>query len=107
LRDRIQEVASRAAEERAQLELERDVQREKMSRAVDREMAVARREKAVILKDLEVEQKERAAHHTIDRAKAAVKMIDEERADLQQREVAIQEEKAGLAARLVDMEVRT
>jgi hypothetical protein len=69
-------------------------------------MAVARREKAAILKDLEVEEKERAARHTIDYAKAAVKMVDEERADLQQREVAVQEEKAYLATRLVDMEVR-
>jgi hypothetical protein len=76
-----------------------------MRKAVDREMAVARREKAAILKDLEVEQKERATRHTIDCAKAAVKMIDEERADLQQREVAVQEEKARLTARLVDMEV--
>jgi hypothetical protein len=48
-------VASRAAEERAQLEQERDVQREKMRRVIDREMVVARWEKAVILKDLEVE----------------------------------------------------
>jgi hypothetical protein len=99
-------VASRAAEERAQLERERDVQREKLRRVVDREMAVTRQEKAAILKDLEVEQKEQATHHTIDCAKAAAKMIDEERADLRQPEVAVQEEKARLATRLVDMEVR-
>jgi hypothetical protein len=43
----------------------------------------------VILKDLEVDQKERAARHTIDSAKAAAKMIDEERSDLQQWEVAV------------------
>jgi hypothetical protein len=40
-------VASRAAEQRAQLEWERDVQREKMCRVIDREMAVALWEKAV------------------------------------------------------------
>jgi hypothetical protein len=99
-------VASRAIEEWAQLERECDVQREKLRRVIDQEMAVAWREKAAILKDLEVEQKERAARHTIDNAKAVAKMIDEERADLQQRELAIQEEKAHLAARLVDMEVQ-
>jgi hypothetical protein len=54
-----------------------------------------------------VEQKEQATRHTIDSAKAAAKMIDDEGADLQQREVAVQEEKARLATRLVDMEVRT
>jgi hypothetical protein len=73
-----------AAKERAQLKQEHDVQREKLRRVIDREMVVARREKAAILKDLEVEQKERAAQHTIDTAKVAAKMIDEEQADLQQ-----------------------
>jgi hypothetical protein len=40
LGDRIQVVASRAAEERAQLEREREVQREKMRRVINREIAV-------------------------------------------------------------------
>jgi hypothetical protein len=43
LRDHTQVVASRAAEERAQLERERDVQREKLRRVIDQEMVVARR----------------------------------------------------------------
>jgi hypothetical protein len=100
-------VASRAAEERAQMERERDVQHEKMRRVINRDTAITRREKAMTLKEAEVEQKERAARHTIDGAKAAMKIIDDERAVLQQREVAVREEKARLAARLADMEARS
>jgi hypothetical protein len=75
-------VTSRAAEERAQLERERDVQREKMRRVIDREMTVARREKVVTQKEVEVELKERTARLTIDGAKEATKMIDDEWAAL-------------------------
>jgi hypothetical protein len=67
LGDRIQAVSSRNAEERAQLEWERDVLREKMRRTIDREAAVAQREKAVIQRekaaiqrDLELEEKVQA-----------------------------------------------
>jgi hypothetical protein len=48
LGDRIQVVASRAAEERAQLERERNVQRGKIRRVIDREIAVTRWEKATV-----------------------------------------------------------
>jgi hypothetical protein len=68
-------VASHAAEEPAQLERERDVQRKKMRRVINREMAVAWKEK-------EVDLKERTAHHKIDGAKATAKMIDNKRAAL-------------------------
>jgi hypothetical protein len=71
------------------MERERDVQHEKMRRVINRDTAITRREKAMTLKEAEVEQKERAARHTIDSAKAAAKMIDEERSDLQQWEVAV------------------
>jgi hypothetical protein len=70
LGDRIQAVASRAAEKRAQLERESDVQREKMRRVIDRETVVAWREKAAIQKELEVEQKEQAARVIIDGERA-------------------------------------
>jgi hypothetical protein len=100
-------VASRATEERAQLEREREVQRKKMRRVIDREMAVATREKAVTRKEMEVELKELSAHHTIDTAKVMAKMIDDERATLNLREVAVQEEEARLAALRSDLEART
>jgi hypothetical protein len=77
-----------------------------MHRVIDREIAVARREKAATRKEEEVELKERTACHTIDGAKAAAKMIDDKRATLQQQEVAVQEEKARLAALQTDMESR-
>jgi hypothetical protein len=96
-------VASRAAEERAQLE----VQREKMRRVIDREMAVATREKVVTRKEMEVELKERSACHTIDTTKAMAKKIDDERATLNLREVAIQDEEACLAALRSGLEART
>jgi hypothetical protein len=46
-------VASCTTEEQAQLEREREVQREKMRRVIDREMAVATLEKAVTRKEME------------------------------------------------------
>jgi hypothetical protein len=55
LGDHIQVVASRTTEERAQLEQEREIQREKMRKVIDREIAVVSREKAVALKEMEVE----------------------------------------------------
>jgi hypothetical protein len=100
-------VASRTAEEQAQLERERDVQCEKMRRVIDREIAVGRREKAATQKEVEVELMERTAHHTIDGAKAAARMIDDERAGLQQREVAVQEKEARLVTLQTNLEVRT
>jgi hypothetical protein len=78
-----------------------------MRRVIDQEIAVARREKAATRKEEEVELKERTARHTIDGAKATARMIDDERAALQQREVAIQEEKARLTALQTDLEART
>jgi hypothetical protein len=107
LGDSIQVVASRTAKERAQLERERDVQREKMRRVIDQEMAVAHREKAATRKEAEVELKEQSARHTIDAAKSMAKMIDDERTVLKQREVAIQEEEAHLVALEIDLEART
>jgi hypothetical protein len=52
-------MSSRAAEERAQLEQEREVLREKLGRVIDREIAVISWEKAVARKEREVELKER------------------------------------------------
>jgi chromosome segregation ATPase len=75
-------VSSRAAEERAQLEQEREVHREKMRRVIDREIAVVTWEKAVARKEKEVELKERTARHTINTAKAMAKTIDDEQATL-------------------------
>jgi hypothetical protein len=104
---RIQVVTSCTIVERAQLEWERDVQRKKMHRVIDREMAVARREKAATQKEAEVELKEWTARHTIDGAKAAAKMIDGERTTLQQREVAVHEKEARLTALQANLEVWT
>jgi hypothetical protein len=104
LGDRIQTVASHAAKERAQLEWEREVQREKMCSVIDREMAVATREKAVTRKEMEVELKERSARHAIDTSKVMVKTIDDKRAALNLREVAVQEEEARLTTLRADLE---
>jgi hypothetical protein len=107
-------VASRAAEERAQLERECEVQREKMRRVIDREMAVATREKAAAQKEKEVELKERTDHHTIDAAKSMAKMIDDEQAalnyreqELSRREAAVKEEEDLFSALRIDLEART
>jgi hypothetical protein len=89
LGDHIQVVASCTAEEQAQLEREREVQCKKMHRVINREMAVATRKKAVTRKEMELELKERSAHHTTNTAKAMAKMIDDERATLNLREVAV------------------
>jgi hypothetical protein len=61
-----------------------------MRRVIDWETAVTQREKAATQKEAEVELKERTACHTIDGAKAVAKLIDDERAALQQWEVAVQ-----------------
>jgi hypothetical protein len=74
---------------------------------MDREMAVAQREKAAVLKDLEVEQKERTARLSFDSTKAAVKKIEDERAIFEQQKMAFQEEKARLAIYLKDIETRS
>jgi hypothetical protein len=107
LGDRIQVVSSRAAEERAQLEREREVQHEKMRMVIDREMVVATREKAVTRKEMEVELKERSACHTIDTAKAMAKTINDDRAALNLLEVTVQEEEACFAAHRSDLEAQT
>jgi hypothetical protein len=86
LGDRIQVVASRAAEEQAQLAQEREALHEKVCRTFDREVVVASQEKAMARKEKEVELKERAACHTIDTAKAMAKTIDDEQAALNHRE---------------------
>jgi hypothetical protein len=75
-------VSSRAAEERAKFEQEREALHEKMGRIFDREVSVVSRERAVAWKDKEVELKERTARHTIDTTKAMAKMIDNEQAAL-------------------------
>jgi hypothetical protein len=100
-------VASRAAKEWAQLEREREVQREKMRRVIDREMAVAIGEKAMTRKEAEVEFKERSARLTIDTSKATAKTIDDEWATLDLQEVVVQEEEARLAALQSEMEAWT
>jgi hypothetical protein len=64
---------------------------------------VIRREKAAIERDLEVEEKVKAARDVINHAKAAAKMIDEQRADLQEQELAVVKERASLAAHRVDL----
>jgi hypothetical protein len=51
-------------------------------------MAVSQWEKAVVLKDLEVEQKERATRFSFDSAKAAVKRNEDERAIFEQQKMA-------------------
>jgi chromosome segregation ATPase len=81
-----------------------------MHRTIDREAAVAEREKAVvrqekvvIKRDLEVEEWAKAARDVINHTMAAAKMIDEERANLQQQELAVAEERARLASLRVDL----
>jgi hypothetical protein len=99
-------VASRNAEERAQLGREHDVLREKLRRAIELEKAVARREKAAMLKEVEVDAKEQATRGIIDGAKEAAKMIDVERATLRRREVAVQEREDHLTTLQIDLEAR-
>jgi hypothetical protein len=113
LGDRIQVVASRAVKEWAQLEREREVQREKMRRVIDREIAVISREQAAIRKEMEVELKERSARHTIDTAKAMAKAIDDKQAtlnhqeqDLSHRETAVKEEEDRLSTLRAYLEER-
>jgi hypothetical protein len=84
-----------------------------MCRTLDREAAVAQREKAVVRREkaaiereLEMEKKMMATRDVINHAKAAAKMIDEQRADLQEQELAVVKERASLAARLVDLVTR-
>jgi hypothetical protein len=107
-------VSSRAAEERAQLEQEREVHHEKMRRVIDREIAVMSRKKAAARKEMEVELKERAARHAINTAKVMAKMIDDEQAalnhreqDLSRREAAFKEEEARFSALRTDLEERS
>jgi hypothetical protein len=110
----VQVVASRAAEERAQLEHEHEALHEKIHRTFDREVTVASRERAVALKEKEVELKEWSAHHTIDTAKAMAKTIDDEQAalnhrehNLSLREVGVKEEENRLSTLRTDLEART
>jgi hypothetical protein len=77
-----------------------------MRRVINREIAVARREKTATQKEAEVELKERSTRRSIDAAKTMAKMIDDERAILRQREVAVQEGKAHLEARTQDLKER-
>jgi hypothetical protein len=77
-----------------------------MRRVIDREIAVARREKAATQKEAEVELKEQSARHSIDAVKTMAKMIDDKRAILKQREVAVQEGEAHLEARTQDLKER-
>jgi hypothetical protein len=111
LGDRIQVVASRTVEERAQLEQEREVHREKMRRVIDREIVVVSQEKAVIRKEMEVELKERSARHAINTAKAMAKVIDDEQAalnhqeqDLSRLETAVKEEEDHISTLRIDLE---
>jgi hypothetical protein len=113
LGERIEAVTSRNAEERAQLEQERDVLHEKMRSTLDREAAVAQREKAVIRREkaaiereLEVEERAKAARDMINHTRAAAKLIEEQRAVLQEKELAVVEEKASVAARWVELATR-
>jgi hypothetical protein len=113
LGERIEAVTSRNAEERAQLEQERDVLHEKVRRTLDQDTAIAQQEKAVIRwekvaieRELEVEEKAKAARDVINHAKATAKLIEEQRAGLQEQELAVVKERASLAARLVDLVTR-
>jgi hypothetical protein len=114
LGNRIQVVSSRATEERAKLEQEREALHKKIGRTFDREVTVAFRERAVARKENEVELKGRTAHHTIDAAKAMAKTIDDEQAALNHREqnlslqeVAVKEEDDRLSALRTDLEARS
>jgi hypothetical protein len=114
LGDCIQVVASRVAEEWAQLTQEHEVVHKKMCRVVSQEIMVITREKVAARKEMEVELKEWSDRHKIDTAKAMVKMIDDEQATLSQREhnltlreVAAKEEEDRLSDLRTDLEVRT
>jgi hypothetical protein len=74
-----------------------------MRRAHDREAAAARREKVVIERELMMEERSKAARDLTNHAKAALKLIEEQHADLQERELAVAEEKASLAAYRVEL----
>jgi hypothetical protein len=107
-------VSSRAAEERARLEQEREVFRKKMGRVIDQEIAVVSRDKAAARKEKEVELKEWVAHRTIDTAKAMAKTIDDEQAalnhweqDMSLREAAVKEKEARVSALRSDLQPRT
>jgi hypothetical protein len=106
-------ITSRYAEEQAQLEQERDVLQEQMRRTLDQEAAVARREKAVVQREklaiereLIMEERAKAARDMVDHTKAALKLIEEQRTDLQEWELAVAQEKSSLATYRVDVVTR-
>jgi hypothetical protein len=96
LGDRIEMVTSRYAEEQAQLDRERDDLQEQPHRTLEREAAVARREKAAVQREkvaierkLMMEERSKAAHDMVEHTKAVLKLIEEQRADLQEWELAV------------------
>jgi hypothetical protein len=81
-----------------------------MHRTLDQEVAVARREKAATQREkvaieweLTMEERSKAAHDMVNHAKATLKLIEEQHADLQKRELAVAQEKASLAAIRADL----
>jgi len=110
LKNHIQQASSRAADEQAKFEKEREAHHVKVSRIFDREVTVVLREKAVAQKEKEVDQKERSARDTMNTAKAMAKLIDDEQAtlnhreqDLSRREVTVTEEETRLSALRTDL----
>jgi hypothetical protein len=113
LGERIETVTSRYAEEQAQLEQEHDDMQEQMRRTLNREAAIARQEKAaaqwekvLIKRELMMEERSKATRDMVNHAKAALKLIEEQRADLEERELAVAKEKSSLTGYRVDLATR-
>jgi hypothetical protein len=70
------------------------------------EKAVVQRERLAIERELAMEERSKASHDMVNHAKAALKLIEEQQADLQERELAVAQEKASLAGYRVDLATR-
>jgi chromosome segregation ATPase len=113
LGDRIKTITSRHVEERAQLKQEHDDLQEQLQRVLEREAAAARREKAaarrekvVIEWELVMEERTKAALDLTNHAKAALKLIEEQRAALQEQEMGLRERGMALPEREVVLQER-
>jgi hypothetical protein len=134
LRERVATSSSRHAEERAQLEREREVLEAGLRETVDRAAAVALREQKVLIRETtaaarelraeekarEAEKKTKAAETVAEQAKEVVKKAEEKETRLMQMEVEITKkqmelgdrelaaalEARSLASRAVELEVR-
>jgi chromosome segregation ATPase len=110
LGDRIETVTSRHAEERAQLEQERDDLQEHLQQeavTAQWERVAVRREAMVIERELAMEERSRVALELTNHAKAALKLIEEQCAALAEREAAVVKGEANLTVHREELATQT